>query len=157
MNKEKSVCEAVPNSDFPLIKSEIDYVNWIVAFACKLSNIKTKLYIDMDKLAYGLPGKTTPSKTHYEWVPFTPSGKPAKYPLVLHYSYKAPSNTSLLNECFGEIYYLQDGAIGKARLIFWNGRPGYFLYLGQTKNELVVKKVEKSGPTKAIVLYKEAL
>lgn len=149
--KEKSIKEAIPNQDIPLLKSEISYINDMIAYACKLSNMSIALKIDISKFEYGL----FLQNTHYEWTPFTPSGKPSKYPLMLRYIYKNKYDAPPPNECFGEIYYLQNGEIGKARLIFWRENIGYFFNFGQTNNTLVVKKVEKSTPPDRIVLYKE--
>ena len=150
-HKEKSTKENVPNQDIPLLESEISYINDMIQYACKLSNIAITPKINILKFAYGL----SLSETHYEWTPYTPTGKSSKYPLMLRYSYKAGPNDIPPNECFGEIHYLQNGAIGKARLIFWQQGVGYFFHFGQTQNTLDVKKVEKSVPPDRIILYKE--
>ncbi len=72
---------------------------------------------------------------------------------MLRYAYE--KNKPPPNECFGELHYLQDGNIGKARLIFWCQQTGHFFYLGQTSGKLVVKRVKESSPPDRITLYKE--
>lgn len=139
----------IANSDLPLLDSEFSYVNKVIHYACGLAGISENLLIDIKRFSY----RFDTWETYYEWTPFTQSGKSAKYPLVLHYAYA--SNNLPPNECFGELQYLQNGAIGKARLIFWCEKIGYFIYLGQTKNNLVIKKVIKSTPPEQIILYKE--
>ncbi len=59
------------------------------------------------------------------------------------------------DESFGEVYYLQNGLIGQARLIFWRDHVGYFIHLGQTKGALALKKVIQCKPPEEIILYKE--
>ena len=59
------------------------------------------------------------------------------------------------DESFGEVYYLQNGLIGQARLIFWHDHVGYFIHLGQTKGALALKKVIQCKPPEEIILYKE--
>lgn len=143
---------AVPETDKALLATEFEYINSIVKYACNLAHIRSELSVDTTKFFYGLE----PLQTHYTQTPFTPSGKKSKYPLTLHYAYKNSGDIDATRDRFGEIYYLQNGAIGKARLIFWNGqKKGYFIYLGQTQNTLVVKKVESSDTQRPNLLYKE--
>lgn len=147
--KTKSIKEHIPDTDKPLLRAEFDYVNEMIKFACNLAGLHFPLSISPTRFVYGLDLW----ETHYECTPHTPSGKLSKYPLMLRYVYepKCPP----LSECFGELYYLQNGQIGKARLIFWRKKIGYSFYLGQTKNKLAVKKVVKATPPSLITLYKE--
>ena len=143
--------EPIPSADMSVLQAEISYINHILQLACQLSEISSSFSINHDKLKYGLKMY----ETHYEWMPHTKSGKPAKYPLMLRYAYDDIYNPTPPNECFGEVYYLTDGTIGKARLIFWSNKTGHVFYFGQTNGNLVVKKVVQSNPPQKIVLYKE--
>ena len=97
------------------------------------------------------------SHTYYEGNPFTPSGRPKKIPLTLHCDYKNDDQVlefDIDRDFFGEIGYLQNGHIAKARLIFWFKKEGYIIHLGIVDNILTVKKVEKSGNPTWIPIYK---
>ena len=92
--------------------------------------------------------------TFYEAQPCTPTGRPAKYPLVLHYAYATHNDLNPPQDYFGELYYTQSGDIGKARLIFWERKKGYMIHLALVDNQLVVKKVERSTPANWETIYK---
>ena len=137
----------VPKQDIPLLRTEFAYINQVIRQACKLGNVRASLLIEVDCFHYGLDFHGT----HYEWTPKTPTGKPSKYPLKLRFEYR---DTGLLPaECAGELYYLQGGNIGKARLIFWRRNIGYFIYLGQSAGSLAIKKVIRSEGTQHRELY----
>jgi len=139
----------IPEEDKPQLKDEISYINRITKQICKQCGLPNHT-IQFSRLEYGI------AATHYEFTPFTKTGKPAMYPLSVRYTYKSkPADNP---DAFGEIFYLQNGDIGKTRQIYWSHGEGCFIYLGQTKNKLVVKKIEQSAPQKQIfkeVVYKE--
>ncbi|MFR5456006.1 MAG: hypothetical protein ACLTIB_14565 [Anaerostipes hadrus] len=141
----------VPHEDKEIISYEIDQINKLVSYALKLAHIKRRFRIDASRFVY------LKSHTYYEGNPFTPSGRPKKIPLTLHYDYKNDDQVlefDIDRDFFGEIGYLQNGHIAKARLIFWFKKEGYIIHLGIVDNILTVKKVEKSGNPTWIPIYK---
>ena len=141
----------IPHEDQEIISYEIDQINKLVSYALKLSHIKRRFRIDASRFVY------LKSHTYYEGNPFTPSGRPKKIPLILHYDYKNDDQileSDIDRDFFGEIGYLQNGHIAKARLIFWFKKEGYIIHLGIVDNILTVKKVEKSGDPTWIPIYK---
>ena len=141
----------IPEEDKPQLKNEISYINRIVKQICKQCGIPNRT-IQFSRLEYGI------ASTHYEFTPFTKTGKPSMYPLSVRYTYKSkPADNP---GAFGEIFYLQSGEIGKTRQIYWSNGEGCFIYLGQTNNNLVVKRIERSIPEKQIIkeiIYKETM
>ena len=139
---------SVPREDKAIIDLEFENINKLVAFAIKLSGLRIRLNINTEELSYG------EGKTYYDFHPRTPSGRPAKYPLTLHYKCGESNDIIPDRERFGEINYLENGSIGSARLIFWNKKNGYVIHLGMVEKELSVKKVEINKDSKWVPLYK---
>lgn len=139
---------SVPREDKAIIDLEFENINKLVAFAIKLSGLRIRLNINTEELSYG------EGKTYYDFHPRTPSGRPAKYPLTLHYKCGESHDIIPDRDRFGEIYYLDNGSIGSARLIFWNRKNGYIIHLGMVEKELSVKKVEINKDSKWVPLYK---
>ena len=135
-------------SDRVLIDKEFEQLNIFIAFALKRAHSKKKLSIDTYEFSY------SNNFTFYEAQPCTPTGRPAKYPLVLHYAYATHNDLNPPQDYFGELYYTQSGDIGKARLIFWERKKGYMIHLALVDNQLVVKKVERSTPANWETIYK---
>ncbi len=133
------------------IQKDIELVNKYIFDACKFANIKYSLHIDplffkydVEKLdRYGV----NQYYTFFECNPYTKTGKTSKFPLILHYA--------IDEETFGQIYYLQDGTIGKCRLIFWIEHIMYSIELGLKGTTIVVKKVEQGVNGVKNILFKE--
>lgn len=138
----------IPLSDKNIIDKEFKQINIFVDFALKLAHLSENLYIDPVNFLY------IGNFTFYEARPYTPTGKHSKYPLILHYAYASHDAPYPSQDYFGELYYLQDGSIGKARLIFWNNKNGYMIHLAMVNQKLSVKKVEKSSPANWETIYK---
>lgn len=135
-------------SDRILIDKEFEQLNVFIAFALKLARSKKKLSIDTYEFSY------SHNYTFYEAQPYTPTGRPSKYPLVLHYAYATHNDLNPSQDYFGELYYTKSGDIGKARLIFWERKSGYMIHLALVDNQLVVKKVERNTPANWETIYK---
>ena len=139
---------SVPSSDRPLIDAEFKQINTFIAFALKLAHLKENLNIDTREFSY------SDNLTFYKAQPYTQTGRPAKYPLVLQYAYSTHNDLNLARDYFGSLSYTQDGNIGKARLIFWKQKRGYMIHLAMVDNQLTVKKIEKSAPSNWETIYK---
>lgn len=139
----------VPFSDRILIDKEFEQLNVFIAFALKLAHLKENLNIDTHNFSY------SNNFTFYEAQPYTPTGRSAKYPLILQYAYATHNDLNSPQDYFGKLYYTQSGDIGKARLIFWERKRGYMIHLALVEdNQLVVKKVERSTPANWETIYK---
>lgn len=138
----------VPFSDRILIDKEFEQLNVFIAFALKLAHLKGNLNIDTHNFSY------SSNFTFYEAQPYTPTGRPAKYPLVLQYAYSTHEDLNSPRDYFGSLSYTQDGNIGKAQLIFWKRKKGYMIHLALVNNQLVVKKVEINTPANWETIYK---
>jgi len=137
------VVEEVPPSND--IDGIITYINRITKKQCQ---------------ALGIPVQTIglrfldQQKTVFSNLPNTPSGKKPKYPRILHY--ERPEKGQIWQ--FGDIWFQNDGSVGKTRQIYWKSGEGYFIDFGQTRGELVLKKVIRSIPLKDNyheIIYKE--
>lgn len=82
-----------------------------------------------------------------ECNPYTPTGKISKYPLVAHFKNVRQNNYAeeFLRAFWGEIYYMQDGSIGKASIICWYKNTGYFYNLKCVGKTLVLDKIKYTG------------
>lgn len=126
---------------------------------CKSLCIEDNLCINPSELKFDTlkhdKTNTTLYFTHFECKPYTKTGKKSKFPLILHYATSAYHEFDPPANFFGDIYYLQDGNIGKARLIYWIHHVMYSFELGLTGQTLEVKKVEKSINGNKDMLYKQ--
>lgn len=95
--------------------------------------------------------------TYFICQPYTPTGRLAKYPLQLRYAYSNHYALEKSLDYFGNIFYSQDGEIGKAELVFWHERELRVFHLSRVDGELVVSKVEGNlhlADGRMTILYK---
>ena len=149
--RDSDSIEDIPEVDYGQLKIELQYLNRVCTDISEKYNLP-KLTITFGSLQFGL-GQF---ETHYVFSPFTKTKKLSKYPLSVRYSHRSPINAN--PSAFGDIYYLQDGKIGKTNQIYWprNGK-GYVISLGLTKGTLVLKKIELLSPADGMrtIVYKE--
>lgn len=74
--------------------------------------------------------------------PNTPSGKEAKYPIVLY--------LDVTQNFFGNIYYLQNGLIGKATITAWKNNECFQLTLHTVNGKLNINNIYKINAVTAI-------
>lgn len=73
----------------------------------------------------------------------TATGRVPKYTQVVHFRVKINNYfEEWRNASFGEIYYLQNGQIGKVRVILWRNSNLYVIHIKRENNKLVVSKTE---------------
>lgn len=118
---------------------DIDVINNYLAEARNLSKIRTKLCINKNDIIFS---GIRDSSSHWEIVPYTKTGKLAKYPLVIHYRTKYFNSFEPIENYFGSIYYMKDGTIGKAELINWIKHKNYLVKLGIINGKLSIKSVQ---------------
>ena len=125
--------------------------------SCAIAEIKPLLHIDVESLKFDIEKieHTTINQyfTYFECNPYTKTGKLSKFPLILHYATESFNDVNASKNYFGEIYYLQDGSIGKCRLIYWNRRTMYLIDLGLIGKTLSTKKIEKTYNGDKAVIY----
>lgn len=93
---------------------------------------------------------------HETWLDFLSNGGTEDAWEKAHKTVNGVSVPTLLtipDESFGNIYYLRDGRIGKARLIFWRDHVGYFFDLEQTEGVLALKRVTQCKPPAETILF----
>lgn len=96
-----------------------------------------KLEIDPEDFVY-----SGQNPSHFELVPLTKTGKQPKFKKVFYYRTKDYSSSEPVKKYFGDIYYLQNGDIGKAKMIFWIKRTMYHITLKIINEKLCINKIE---------------
>lgn len=149
--RQSDSVENIPRSEYDQLKSELSYLNEKIDLICKKFKLP-KMFINFRYLTFG----TGQFETHYIYTPKTKTQKASKYPLCVRYSYKEINMET--PAVFGEIFYLQNGKIGKTWQVYWIGKEGYVIEFGQTKNELVLKRIEHSIPATGsrVFIFKES-
>ena len=149
-SKEQDCSVSITENDYDQLKAELRYLNRIMKMVGEKYRLPV-LSIQFSRLAFGIGNYGT----HYEYTPFTKTGRPAKYPLGIRYSYKERGVE--LPAAFGNISYMQNGKIGATSQIYWIGDEGYFITLGRKKDCIIVKRIEHSIPKRGIreLVYKE--
>lgn len=128
--------------------------------ACSYANINVlklpidELIFEPQKLDVGKPSERSVYYTFFQCEPYTKTEKLSKYPLILHYATNAIEPFSFERNCFGRIYYMQDGSIGKCILTFWIRGFMYNIELKRKGLSLIVGKVETSNNGAKEILYK---
>lgn len=73
----------------------------------------------------------------------TPTDKNPKYKYTVYFNVKMNNySEEWMNTTFGQIMYLQNGKIGKSRIIIWRKRKLYVVYLKIVDGNLDVSKIE---------------
>lgn len=143
--------EEIPKEEYSYLESELKYLNKIVAEVSRNFSLP-KMTISFDRLRFGMGF----FDTHYIFTPYTKAGRSSKYPLSIRYSY--PERDNGTPAVFGNIYYLQNGSIGKTSQIYWIQKEGYVIDFGLTKDRLVLKRIEHLTPLEGArtFIYKES-
>ena len=76
-------------------------------------------------------------------TPNTPTGKAPKYTdKLLFYTNSFQSVSATSDDVFGEIFYMANGSIGKAKVVRWFKRKCFIVHIGLINGELQVLRVE---------------
>lgn len=93
--------------------------------------------------------------SYFEKLPLTKTGKLPKFKEVFHYRTKNYDAFNPEKNYFGDIYYLQDGSIGKTRMIFWINHTMYCIFMKIIDRTLCVNKIEYlNSNSQKEILYK---
>lgn len=142
------------------VLSDIDALNHYISEARILTNLFPDVLLssknlDFTHTTYQIDGIAfTKYSTFFECNPYTKTGKLSKYPLILHYSSKSTKD-SVTKEMFcGQLFYMQDGSIGKATIFITINEIKYRIDLKLVGSTLAIKKIEKYENCESFSLYK---
>ena len=133
----------LPNvSDKDNITKDILQLNDYLLQATTLVRMFPNIQIDANDIEFRfdkvLPDESTEFCT-FIYTPNTPTGKASKYPLKLGFYCKRTSNIQ------GEIEYLQNGEIGKSRIIIWHKGILYLVHILDKKGIKAITKIETTN------------
>lgn len=141
--------------------NDISYMNVFLKTALKLSNIRLNYYIPIDEIDFSVikksvgPDNYTEYHTYFECLPYTKTGKPSKFPLVLHYATKNNDTTESQHKYSGKIYFFQNGSIGKACLVCWLKAEMCVVNLAIINGDLNIKSIETSHGGNKVTVFKQ--
>ena len=142
------------------VLKDIEFMNSFIERAVTLANLKLPYKSPVENISFskevlGIANETyTQYYSFFECTPYTPTGKDAKFPLVLHFATSNAYSINADNKYHGEIYYMQNGSIGKARLVCWIHSYLCVVNLSIIQNELDIKSVETTNNGTKKTLYK---
>jgi len=133
----------LPNvSDKDNITKDVLQINDYLLQAMTLVKIFPNLQISANDIEFKfdkvLPDEPTEFCT-FIYTPNTPTGKVSKYPLKLGFYCRRTNNIQ------GEIEYLQNGEIGKARIIIWHKGTLYLVHILDKKGIKAITKIETTN------------
>lgn len=135
-------------------KSELEKINILLADACQLSKLIPKqLSIPVNQIIF--TRQENQGHTRLMCTPHTFTGKISKYPASLSFMTDISSNS---NSSHGELFYSQNGSVGKANIYLWRRGCGYFFYYKTDNNALTLSKIDYFGKSnntgKPTTIYK---
>lgn len=148
-NKMPSVtlCDGKPRYLFvgdylTALNTHIDYINTLLIHYHKTSIPNffiPALNFYVDKNFKG------PTNFTFLWLnDKTPTGKKPKYVYTVHFNtFKGDYMKEWGNDTFGEIYYLQDGNIGKVHITMWRNKKLHIIHLKKINGILSINKIEE--------------
>ena len=135
-------------------KEALQFIDAFIRKSPLLSRqIPSGIHIPIEEM-YFTPNKQT-GYTRIMCTPYTKTGKKSKYPLYLHFT----TDLRILDhETHGQLYYAQDGSIGKANVYVWINHVGYLYYFKTIGKTLVIDKIESNAGLSRgdmpVVIYK---
>lgn len=139
------------NNQFQAL-TDIKNINNFLKCAQNLAHIETPLEICTESINFI---NINESQAKLILTPYTPTGKKSKYPLLLRFY---TENFFIFNNADdsykGELFYMQDGTIGKAHIICRTNKI-YTINLGLIGTSLSIKSIESTTANgEKIFLYK---
>lgn len=150
----------ITTANQPVVLKDIEFMNSFIEKAISLANLKLPYKIPIENISFSKETLKIANETHnqyysfFECTPYTPTGKNAKFPLILHFATNNIHSIDFDNKYQGEIYYMQNGSIGKARLICWLHSYLCIVNLSIIQNKLEIKSVETTNSGVKEILYK---
>ena len=139
------------NHNYAVVMECISLLNQYLDKAQGLVRLKSVFYIDAHELIFsGGPC------TYLEKCENTKTGKVPKYIAILHFATTGTQIYEALKQYDGEIYFMQDGTIGKGRICCWEKKDHIVVNIGMKGSTLIVKNIEGlNKKSERIVLYKD--
>ncbi len=136
------------------IIKDFSLINNLLSEAQKALKIKETIAIHIDDIVFNdtFTGKLY---THFQYSPFTNTGKPSKYPFELYITSREHYNSTPNYDCFGNIGYLQNNTVGSATLNIWLKNKGYHIQLGLIGGLLSIKKIDAMLNGNKKTIYKK--
>lgn len=130
---------------------DISLMNTFLEQVKDIADIRGHFGIELEQVKWGGNSPST-----FEYSPHTKTGKVPKYILILHFNTRDSEEYEPPNNYFGDIYYMQDGSIGKANLVCWEGKIMHKVELGLKGTTFIIKKIQKMciGRSEMKVIYK---
>lgn len=138
--------------------SVLDFINQILVKSKAYTGFTKKLHICTENINFDFPvpmHKDSLPWTYVQCVPYTPKMKLSKHPAVLHFCEYATKKEYCGFESYvfcslGEIFFMQDGNIGKVNLSI----PPYKIQIRLHGLNLIVKRIDKFTSMGNINIYK---
>lgn len=129
------------NNQFQAL-TDINTLNFYLNEAKEIANISSELNICTEDINFE---KINESQSKLVFTPYTKTGKKSKYPLMFRFFTHNFFDFDDSSDSYrGEIYYMQDGNIGKARIICrTNGI--YVVNIGLIGTSLKIKSIKNTG------------
>lgn len=133
-------------------KEDILYLNVFLSQACVEDSDVPMFEINESTIRFEPSSLGRDDYTRLKILPLTSTGKKPKYPLEMNFCLMSQDehwkmSQSLGKEVFGQIWYLNSGEIGKARIICWNyeGKSSrcYIFQIRRGKDGPFLQKIEK--------------
>ncbi len=131
----------IPKSEQPKLDKDICFVNQILE--------NERIGIDrpfIPELNYDVDPcfKGPCNYSKLKVLPLTPTGKSPKYKYCVRFAtFKGDYLKDWGNDTFGDLYYLPDGSIGKARIIMWRDKMLTVVHMKLVDNQLSISKIER--------------
>ena len=135
----------------PIVISDIEYMNTFIQKALSLVGLKYPYKIPIENISFSTDEIKIQNESYiqyysfFECTPYTPTGKKSKFPLILHFATDNIHTLDTDNKYLGEVHYMQNGSIGKARLICLSHYGTYTINLSIIKNDLDIRSIEKTS------------
>lgn len=143
LNREYGPLMLVDEKNASIVNHDIGEVNDLLA------QIKKKRRYKIEPIPMPEYG---PHGSYMTVAPLTKTGKVAKYPFSINFG----DRSNMLSEkcLFGDLFYLEDGTLGKAKYICWyESGKGYEIDFGLVGTTFSVLRVKKLGGVKPVTLY----
>lgn len=125
------------------LESHIDFLNGILLQNAPLLQGVDNPFIPPLNFAPTKDHKRPCNYTYLKENEKTPTGKDPKYRYVVYFNtFIGNYLKDWGNDTFGEIYYLQNGEIGKVRIIIWRKRKLHVVHMKLINGKLNICKVE---------------
>lgn len=125
----------------------LNEINQFILDIKKLVGIKDKILLNIEDIEFQAKSMRSGRDSYIQYYsfleccPYTKTKKISKYPVILHYADKFISDYEPQKENFGDVYFLQNGSIGKLNLVFHYKKKMYQITAESNGNNLIPKKV----------------